>query len=123
MLPPEDPMLTGAGWSKAGAQLDVEVVVQPKQLRLTVKVLGLSVGMRAEPVMWEVLLEHSELLARQLEEMEGIWRGQEELQKWVSAIRSLFDNIAEHEVQVMEDEVDRRNWKGKWRSEIKKYGV
>ena len=59
---PEDSMFPGAGWRSAGAQwkveLDTDETVQPKRLKLVIEVLG----MRPEPTIWEVLLEHSELL-------------------------------------------------------------
>ena len=55
-------MLTGARWRVMGpkgkAELDTEEMAQPKWLKLVVEVSG----MRAELIMWEVLLEHLELL-------------------------------------------------------------
>ena len=81
---------------KRKVELGVEEIVQLKQLKPAIKVSG----MRAEPTMWKVLLEHLELLGelqdlqatqfevmeKHLEEVKGAW--------WViSAIGSALEEL------------------------------
>ena len=85
-------MPAGGQWGlKWKVELDAEEPAQPKQLKLVIEVSG----MRPEPTMREVLLEHLELLwdvqgllKSQLEELKNLWRA-------VAAMGSAMDDIVE----------------------------
>ena len=83
---------------KCKAESDMEEMVQLKELKLVVKVLG----MRVELTTWEVLLEHSELLrdlwelfGKQLKQFEKQLEEVRGLQQVVSVIRFTVDEVVE----------------------------
>ena len=95
---------SGERWGpKWKAELDVEEEArQPKWLKLVVEVSGVRAEMQAEPTMWEILLEHSELLVdmqelftKQLEEMKRLWKA-------VLVIRFAIDEVMEWMSQMEE---------------------
>ena len=94
---------------KQKVELDAEEVVQPKWLKLVVEVPGVRVEMWVELTTWEILLEHSELLAdiwelfmKQLDEMKR-------LQKVVSVIGFAIDEVTEQMSQMEEGSGNRND--------------
>ena len=99
----------GGRWGpKWKAELDTDETAPWKRLKPIVEVSG----MRPEPMTWEVLLEHSELLGdvrgllkSQLEEMKG-------LRRVIAVMGSAMDDIVERMSRM--EEGSRSGNKGAW---------